>query len=84
MTLNHASISLGISFGILRSHLNHVLNLQKFENNKIQEISLQQINAFFSVREAAKKKPVFLEDLSQICFPTHPPQGFCEIWENER
>ena len=23
-------------------------------------------------------------DLSQICFLTHLPQGFCEIWENER
>ena len=40
---------------------------------------------FFGVREAAKKKKrFFLGDLSQICLPTHPPQGFCEIWENER
>ena len=23
-------------------------------------------------------------DLSQICLLTHPPQSFCEIWENER
>ena len=30
------------------------------------------------------KKPFFFGDLSQICLPTHPPQGFCEIWENER
>ena len=30
------------------------------------------------------KKRFFLGYLSQICFPTHPPQGFCEIWENER
>ena len=33
------------------------------------------------VREAAKKKTFFLGDLSQMCLPTHPPQGFCEIWE---
>ena len=33
------------------------------------------------------KKTVFLGDLSQMCFPTHPPQGFVrfgktkgEIW----
>ena len=31
-----------------------------------------------------KKIPFFLRDLSQICLPTHPSQGFCEIWENER
>ena len=31
-----------------------------------------------------KKNRFFLGDLSQICLPTHPPQGFCEIWENER
>ena len=31
------------------------------------------------VREAAKKKTFFLGDLSQMCLPTHPPQGFCEI-----
>ena len=31
-----------------------------------------------------KKNVFFLGYLSQICFPTHPPQGFCEIWENER
>ena len=37
-----------------------------------------------TVREAAKKKRFFLGNLSQICLPTHPPQGFCEIWENER
>ena len=37
------------------------------------------------IRGAAKKKNrFFLGDLSQICLPTHPPQGFCEIWENER
>ena len=31
-----------------------------------------------------KKKRFFLGNLSQICLPTHPPQGFCKIWENER
>ena len=31
-----------------------------------------------------KKNVFFLGYLSQICFPTHPPQGFCEIWENKR
>ena len=31
-----------------------------------------------------KKNVFFLGYLSQICLPTHPPQGFCEIWENER
>ena len=31
-----------------------------------------------------KKNVFFLGDLSQICLPTHPPQGFCEIWEYER
>ena len=36
------------------------------------------------LREAAKKNRFFLGNLSQICLPTHPPQGFCEIWENER
>ena len=30
------------------------------------------------------KKNVFLGDLSQICLPSHPPKGFCEIWENKR
>ena len=30
------------------------------------------------------KKTRFLGDFSQICLNTHPPQGFCEIWENER
>ena len=39
---------------------------------------------FRVLREAAKKKTFFLGYLSQICFPTHPPQGFCETWENER
>ena len=34
------------------------------------------------IREGVKKR--FLGDLSQMCLPTHPPQGFCEIWENER
>ena len=29
------------------------------------------------------KKTVFLGDLSQMCLPTHPPQGFCEIWETK-
>ena len=39
----------------------------------------------FKLREAAKKKNrFFLGDLSQICLPTHPPQGFCEIWEHKR
>ena len=33
---------------------------------------------------SCQKKTFFLEYLSQICLPTHPPQGFCEIWENER
>ena len=38
-----------------------------------------------TIREAAKKKKrFFLGDLSQICLPTHPPQGFCEIWEHKR
>ena len=42
-------------------------------------------NVLFQIRGAAKKKTrFFLGDLSQICFPTHPPQGFCEIWEIER
>ena len=29
-------------------------------------------------------REVFLGDLSQICLLTHPPHGFCEIWENDR
>ena len=41
-------------------------------------------NDVYIIREAAKKITVFLGYLSQICLPTHPPQGFCEIWENER
>ena len=32
--------------------------------------------------EGLKKR--FFLDLSQMCLPTNPPQGFCEIWENER
>ena len=30
------------------------------------------------------KKTFFLGDLSQMCLSTHPPQGFCEIWEHKR
>ena len=30
------------------------------------------------------KKTFFLGDLSQMCLPTHPSQGFCEIWEHKR
>ena len=30
------------------------------------------------------KKRVYLGKFSQMCEPTHLPQGFCEIWENER
>ena len=30
------------------------------------------------------KKRLNLGKFSQMCEPTHPPQGFCEIWENER
>ena len=37
----------------------------------------------FILREGIKKR-FFLGDLSQMCLTTHPPQGFCEIWENER
>ena len=37
------------------------------------------------LREGVKRKKMyFLEKFSQICEPTHPPQGFCEIWENGR
>ena len=35
-----------------------------------------------SMRGAPNKKNFFLGDFSQICLPTHPPQVFCEIWEN--
>ena len=38
----------------------------------------------FSCLGGLPKKTFFLGYLSQICLPTHPPQGFCEIWENER
>ena len=38
----------------------------------------------FPTKGRRPKKNVFLGDLTQICFPTHPPHGFCEIWENER
>ena len=34
--------------------------------------------------EPSKKKPFFLGKFPQMCEPTHLPQGFCEIWENER
>ena len=34
--------------------------------------------------EGIKKHVFFLGNLSQICLPIHPPQGFCEIWENKR
>ena len=37
----------------------------------------------FSLRGALKKR-LNLGKFSQMCEPTHPPQGFCEIWENER
>ena len=36
------------------------------------------------LRGAAKKNVSFWGYLSQMCLPTHPPQGFCEIWEYER
>ena len=31
-----------------------------------------------------KKTVFFLGYLSQMCLPTHPFQGFCEIWEHKR
>ena len=35
--------------------------------------------------KASKKNIVFFgRSLTNFCLPTHPPQGFCEIWENER
>ena len=51
----------------------------KFATRARQVLSLLKC-----LREAAKKKRFFLGNLSQICLPTHPPQGFCKIWENER
>ena len=58
------------------------ISLQTAEN--IAQLFLG-LNPFLLFREAAKKNNrFFFGYLSQICFPTHPPQGFCEIWENER
>ena len=34
------------------------------------------------LRGAAKKKPFLFGDIFPKC--VYPPQGFCEIWENER
>ena len=42
------------------------------------------LTKIFSSKGSCQKKTVFLGYLSQICLPTHPPLGFCEIWENER
>ena len=36
------------------------------------------------IGKASKTNVFFGGDLSQICLPNHPPQGFCDIWENER
>ena len=57
-----------------------------YSSNKIARGSYPHTwSDVFQVRGAAKKKNrFFLGDLSQICLPTHLPQGFCEIWENER
>ena len=49
-----------------------------------QEPDLLQIATRHCWRIGIKKKRFFLGSLSQICLPTHPPQGFCKIWENER
>ena len=38
-----------------------------------------------NLREAPTKKlRYYLGKFYQMCEPTHPPQGFCEIWENKR
>ena len=45
--------------------------------------SITQLLPQKELREGVKKN-VFFGDLSQICLPIHPTQGFCEIWENKR
>ena len=40
-------------------------------------------NGAIKIREGVQKT-FFFGDLSQMCLPIHPPQGFYEIWENER
>ena len=63
----------------------NIIKWMKYSNIDSGTILLQSaMNNIDCIREAAKKKRIFLGYLSQICLPTHPPQGFCEIWENER
>ena len=48
---------------------------------EVEEIMHYSLSLLYKGRS---KKNVFLGDLSQIYLPTHPPQSFCEIWENKR
>ena len=55
-------------------------------------------DCFIVIREGVQKKRFSLGDFSQMwvggvadsqtrsqmCLPTHPRQGFCEIWKNEK
>ena len=54
------------------------------EIDKVAEMVADHDPSLVLVKGSCQKKTVFLGNLSQICLPTHPPQGFCEIWENER
>ena len=45
--------------------------------------SMYSVECFSKLREGLQKN-AFLKKFSQMCEPTHPPQGFCEIWENKR
>ena len=33
--------------------------------------------------KGSRKKMIFWGKFPQMCEPTHPPQGLCEIWENK-
>ena len=45
--------------------------------------SMYSLECFSKLREGLQKNLLFFK-FSQMCEPTHPPQGFCQIWENQR
>ena len=68
---------------VLTSHL--IRTKSYILERPVKLLKSQLLKDLFSFREAPhKKKRFYLGKFSQICFPTHPPQGFSETWENKR
>ena len=58
--------------------------LNKLSSSKMRSWQVEKNLLTQTHKERSPPKNAFFGKFFQICEPTHPLQGFCEIWEHER